>query len=199
MSEPILDVTYRSVESLVPYARNARTHSKAQIAKIARSIRSIGWTQPILVDGDNGIIAGHGRLAAAKSLKMTEVPVIELSGLSPEKKKAYILADNQLAIESGWDFDVLAQEVQALKMASFDLTMTGFDDIDKALAPPAEKPDRAPPQKTAIEYAIVFEREEQRVQWFAFMRKLKQRFPDEDTLGARLARFLNEGGHIGAR
>lgn len=91
------------VDSLIPYARNARTHSEEQIAQIAASIREFGWTNPILTDGDKGVIAGHGRLAAARKLELTEVPVIELGHLSPEQKKAYILADNRIALNSGWD------------------------------------------------------------------------------------------------
>src|SRR5688572_7981960 len=93
-----LQVEYRPVSSLIPYARNARTHSDAQVAEIAASIRAFGWTNPILVDGENGIIAGHGRLLAARKLGMTEVPVIELAGMSEPEKRAYIIADNKLAL-----------------------------------------------------------------------------------------------------
>ena len=98
-----LKVTYRRIEDLIPYARNARTHSDDQVARIAGSIKEFGWTNPILVDGENGIIAGHGRLAAARKLGMSEVPVIELAGLSDVQKRAYILADNRLALDAGWD------------------------------------------------------------------------------------------------
>ncbi len=92
-----LAVEHRPVADLIPYARNARTHSDAQVAEIAASIRAFGWTNPILVDGENGIIAGHGRLLAARKLKLASVPVIELAGLSEAEKRAYILADNKLA------------------------------------------------------------------------------------------------------
>ena len=92
-----LAVDYRPVGTLIPFAKNARTHSDEQVAQIAASIREWGWTNPILVDGDNGIIAGHGRLLAARKLGMTEVPVIELAGMSEAQKRAYIIADNKLA------------------------------------------------------------------------------------------------------
>ena len=98
-----LNVEYRKVEALIPYARNPRTHAESQIAKIAASIVEYGWTNPILVDGDNGIIAGHGRLAAARKLELPEVPVIELGHLTPAQKRAYVIADNRLALDAGWD------------------------------------------------------------------------------------------------
>lgn len=103
-------VGMRSVDSLIPYARNARTHSDAQVAQIAASIREFGWTNPILVDGDNSIIAGHGRLLAARKLGMEQVPCIELAGLTETQRKAYILADNKLAMNAGWDEDMLRLE-----------------------------------------------------------------------------------------
>ena len=102
-----LQVEYRSVESLIPYARNARTHTDAQVAQIAASIKEFGWTNPVLVDGDNGVIAGHGRLLAARKLGMADVPVIELSGMSEAQKRAYVLADNKLALNAGWDETML--------------------------------------------------------------------------------------------
>ena len=121
-----LKVTYRSVDALIPYARNARTHSETQVAQIAASIREFGWTNPVLVDGENGIIAGHGRLLAARKLGMPEVPVIELSGLSEPQKRAYIIADNKLALNAGWDAELLALEFGDLESLGFDLALTGF-------------------------------------------------------------------------
>ena len=96
-----------AVQDLIPYTNNARTHSDAQVAQIAASIREFGFTNPILTDGERGIIAGHGRLLAARKLGMTEVPVIELAHLTPAQRKAYILADNKLAMNAGWDDDLL--------------------------------------------------------------------------------------------
>ena len=119
---------WRQIADLIPYARNARTHSDEQVAQIAASIKEFGWTNPILVDGENGIIAGHGRLAAARKLGNTEVPVIELTGLSEAQKRAYILADNKLALNAGWDTDMLIEELKELKEMDFDLELTGFSD-----------------------------------------------------------------------
>jgi hypothetical protein len=116
------------VDALVPYARNARTHSDAQVAQIAASITEFGWTNPILTDGAKGLIAGHGRLMAARKLGLKEVPVIELGHLTPEQKKAYILADNRLAENAGWDDELLKLELAELKAADFDLDLMGFTD-----------------------------------------------------------------------
>lgn len=122
-----LNVEYRKVEMLIPYTRNPRTHSDAQIAKIAASIVEYGWTNPILVDGDNGIIAGHGRLAAARKLELADVPVIELAHLTPAQKRAYVIADNRLALDAGWDEEILALELAELSEGGFDLALTGLD------------------------------------------------------------------------
>jgi len=127
-----LVVHYRTAASLIPYARNARTHSDAQVAQIAASIREFGWTNPVLVDGDNGIIAGHGRLMAAQKLGIAEVPVIELAGLSEAQKRAYVIADNKLALNAGWDSDLLAMEFGDLQDLGFDLSYTGFGDDEIA-------------------------------------------------------------------
>ena len=121
-----LAVTYRPLDGLIPYAKNARTHSPDQVAEIAASIRAFGWTNPILVDGDNGVIAGHGRLLAARKLGMGDVPVIELAGMSEAEKRAYIMADNKLALNAGWDKDLLALELGELDAVGFDLSLTGF-------------------------------------------------------------------------
>ncbi len=120
------------VADLIPYVNNARTHSDAQVAQIAASIKEFSFTNPILTDGDNGIIAGHGRLMAAKKLGLKEVPVIELSHLSKAQKKAYILADNKLALNSGWDSSLLSLELSDLKELNFDLSVIGFDDAELA-------------------------------------------------------------------
>lgn len=118
------------VEKLIPYARNSRTHSDEQVAQIAASIKEFGWTNPILVDGEAGIIAGHGRLAAARKLGLKKIPVIELSHLTPTQKKALIIADNKLALNAGWDNDMLALEFEELNIEGFDLELLGFDKIE---------------------------------------------------------------------
>ncbi len=114
--------------ALVPYARNARTHSPAQVAQIAASIREFGFTNPVLVDQDDGIIAGHGRVMAAQQLGLAEVPCIRLAHLSDAQKRAYILADNKLALNAGWDEAMLAGELQALADEGFEMELIGFDD-----------------------------------------------------------------------
>lgn len=118
------------VADLIPYARNARTHSDAQLSKLAGSIREYGFTNPVLTDGINGIIAGHGRVLAAQKLGMEEVPTVELSHLNATQRKAYILADNRMALDAGWDNDLLKLELAELKDDGFDLTLTGFDNLE---------------------------------------------------------------------
>ena len=126
-----------AVDKLIPYVRNSRTHSDAQIAQIAASIKEFGWTNPILVDAENGIIAGHGRLMAARKLGYKEVPVIELKDMTETQKRAYVIADNQLALNAGWDFSLLSLEVADLKENDFDLDLLGFDpkELEKLLEP----------------------------------------------------------------
>lgn len=115
------------VDTLVPYVNNARTHSPAQIGKIASSIKEFGFTNPILTDGKRGIVAGHGRVLAAQKLGMEMVPTIELSHLSKAQRRAYVLADNRLALDAGWDDELLALELGELRDFGFDLSLTGFD------------------------------------------------------------------------
>ena len=120
------------VEKLIPYGRNPRTHSEAQVAQIAASIAEFGFNNPILVDTKDGIIAGHGRLLAARKLQLAEVPVIVLDHLTEAQKRAYILADNQLALNAGWDDTLLAVELAALQKEDFNLDLIGFEDAELA-------------------------------------------------------------------
>jgi len=122
------NIELKSVEELIPYAKNARTHSEAQVAQIANSIIEFGFTNPILIDGAKGIIAGHGRLMAAKKLNLSQVPVVILDHLSEAQKRAYIIADNKLAENAGWDEEILAGELADLKEENFDLDLIGFED-----------------------------------------------------------------------
>ena len=122
-----IEIRYKKVEDLIPYVNNSRTHSDDQVAQIASSMKEFGWTNPILLDGENGIIAGHGRLMAARKLNQTEVPTIELAGLTDIQKKAYIIADNKLALNAGWNDEILKLEIAELKNAGFDLGLTGFN------------------------------------------------------------------------
>jgi DNA modification methylase len=126
-----------SVEKLIPYVKNSRTHSDGQVAQIAASIKEFGWTNPILVDGESGVIAGHGRLLAARKLGQKEVPVIELAHMTESQKRAYVIADNQLAMNAGWDTTLLSLELADLKEQGFEMDVLGFDpkELDKLLEP----------------------------------------------------------------
>jgi ParB-like chromosome segregation protein Spo0J len=125
------------IARLVPYASNARTHSDDQVARISASLVEYGWTAPVMVSDEGEIVAGHGRLLAARNLGLDEVPVIRLSHLGPEQVRAYRIADNRLSELSGWDDELLAAELHALNAAGFDLDLTGFEgeDLDRLLAP----------------------------------------------------------------
>jgi ParB-like chromosome segregation protein Spo0J len=135
-TNPADKVQQWAIERLTPYARNARTHSDAQVAQLAASIREWGWTTPILVSPDGGVIAGHGRLLAARQLGMVNVPVIVAEGWSEAKTRAYVLADNQLALQAGWDNELLALELGELGELGFDLDMTGFGEDEIAALTP---------------------------------------------------------------
>jgi DNA modification methylase len=128
------------VAELIPYARNSRTHSPQQVDKIAASIREFGFLNPIIVDGQNGIVAGHGRVMAAQKLGLASLPVIEAAHLTEAQKRAYVIADNRLALDAGWDNEMLKIELQDLDAEGFDLSLTGFnpDEIGNFLAEPTE-------------------------------------------------------------
>ena len=125
------------LDALIPYARNSRTHSDAQVAQIAASIKEFGFTNPVLIDETGSIIAGHGRVMAARKLAIADVPSIRLTHLTEAQKKAYVIADNKLALNAGWDDEMLAVEITDLKDMGFDLDLTGFntDEIEALLAP----------------------------------------------------------------
>ncbi len=118
----------RNISDLIPYINNSRTHSDDQILQVAASIKEFGFTNPVLVDEQGGVIAGHGRVMAAKKLGIEQVPCVVLDGLTEAQKKAYVIADNQLALNAGWDLDMLRGEVIHLKELEFDLPLLGFDD-----------------------------------------------------------------------
>jgi DNA modification methylase len=131
-----LQIAWRPLGELIPYARNPRTHTDAQVAQIAASIEQFGWTNPVLVDGASGIIAGHGRVLAARKLGLDRVPVIEFAHLSDEQRRAYIIADNQLASTAGWDEALLRLELADLSELGFDLGLIGFaeGELERLLA-----------------------------------------------------------------
>jgi hypothetical protein len=142
-SADTMKIVQKPVDTLIPYINNSRTHSDSQVAQIAASIKEFGWTNPILVDGENGIIAGHGRLMAARKLGYIEVPTIELKDLTETQRKAYIIADNKLALNADWDNEILALELAELGDMGFDLDITGFaaDEIAELLSPEDDEDD----------------------------------------------------------
>lgn len=128
----MLKVVYKNIQDLIPYINNSRTHSDDQVNQVAASIKEFGFTNPILIDEDGGVIAGHGRLMAAKKLNIESIPTILLEGLTPAQRKAYVIADNKLALNSGWDNELLALEIEQLKELDFDIDLLGFDDDELA-------------------------------------------------------------------
>ncbi|ECL8474625.1 ParB N-terminal domain-containing protein [Salmonella enterica] len=145
----MLKIEYLPRGKLLRYAKNSRTHSDEQVDQIVNSIREFGFTNPVLIDEDNEIIAGHGRLTAAEVLEIEKIPVIRLTGLTPKQKKACRIADNKLALNAGWDMQLLAEEVSELVESDFDIELLGFSDseIDDMLnvEPPLSEEDDAPP------------------------------------------------------
>jgi len=135
-----MQIEYRRAVDLTPYENNSRTHSKEQVGQIVESIKEFGFTNPILIDEAGGIIAGHGRLEAANALGMEEVPTITLTGLSEAQKRAYVIADNRLALNAGWDIEALTSELKALQAEDFNLDLIGFDpdELANLLAEPVE-------------------------------------------------------------
>ena len=125
---PELKIQYRDTVGLIPYVSNSRTHTDEQVTQIASSMKEFGFTNPVLVDDEGGIIAGHGRVMAAKKLGLDSVPTIQLDGLTAAQKKAYVIADNQLALNAGWDLGALKLEIENLQELDFDTEVLGFDD-----------------------------------------------------------------------
>jgi hypothetical protein len=189
---PADKVSRRSVASLVPAARNARTHSKEQVTQLAASIEEWGWTVPVLVDEAGGIIAGHGRVLAAKQLGIDTVPVMVATGWSETKKRAYLIADNKLPLNADWDPELLKLDLKDLRDSDFDLGLTGFElkEVESALVPAGKR--RQGLGNMIVQLTIIFDDVEQQEIWFGFVRDLKKKYPDEETLGARLAAFIAE-------
>jgi DNA modification methylase len=146
----VIQIERVAIAALIPYVRNSRTHSDAQVAQIAASIREFGFTNPVLLDEANGIIAGHGRVLAARKLGMQDVPAIRLAHLTEAQKRAYVIADNKLALNAGWDEELLRLELKDLQDLNFDVALTGFstEELDALMAPPGTEgltdPDAVP-------------------------------------------------------
>lgn len=142
-------IEYIELGNLIPYARNSRTHEQSQIAQIADSIKEFGFTNPVLIDEDNIIIAGHGRVLAADKLKLDTVPCIRLSGMNESQKRAYVIADNRLALNAGWDFDMLAVEIDELQESGFCVNLLGFtqEELNELVGTPNEPPNKNDAEK----------------------------------------------------
>jgi len=172
----MLEIVKRKTEDLIPYARNARTHSDAQVSQIAASIREFGFCNPVLIDEAGGIIAGHGRVLAARKLGLKEIPTITLGHLSETQKRAYILADNKLALNAGWDQEMLKLEIADLLAVNFELDSIGFTDeevgafdVAEAEVPELDDGDKQPFQQITF---TVHDEQAEKVQ--AALAKAKQ-------------------------
>lgn len=192
-----LNVKSVKVADLIPYTQNSRIHNDAQVSQIAASIKEFGWTNPILVGDQNNVIAGHGRLLAAKKLGMDEVPVIVLGDLSSEQQKALVIADNKLALNAAWDEELLKIELADLVANGFDYDAIGFStqELDALLKDgvlEVEDEDEETETNYVIQYNIVFDNEAQQAVWFNFIRKLKEKYEDHETVAERLTAFIGE-------
>lgn len=195
-----LKIEYRKLGELIPYARNSRTHDEAQVAQIAASIKEFGFTNPVLIDADGGIIAGHGRVLAARMLKLADVPTITLGNLSEIQRRAYVIADNKIALNAGWDEELLKLELHAIAEAEEALlSMTGFDGEELSKLMFADLPDNDDDDgdddvNFNIQYNLVFDDEQQQEKWFKFVRDLKGLYPDKETVASRLIAYIEESG-----
>lgn len=199
-----LKVEYQRINKLIPYAMNSRTHSEGQVEKIAASIKEFGFISPVIVDGDGGIVAGHGRVLAAKRLEMKTVPTIAVGYLTDAQKRAFIIADNRLALDAGWDDEILIAELERLAEDEVDLELTGFsteelnallDLGDDAGGDGGEGGDGEgagkSPRTAQITYTIAFDDAEQQAYFYDFLKRLRQKDPDtESTIAGRLISFL---------
>jgi ParB-like chromosome segregation protein Spo0J len=138
-----LKILYKTRDWFAPYENNSRTHTKSQVKQIADSIQQFGFTNPILATSEGTVIAGHGRLMAAATLNLDDIPVIILDGLTPEQQRAYVIADNKLALNAGWDYEMLAAEIDALNDTGFDVSLLGFSsaEINDMIGTPVTPPD----------------------------------------------------------
>ena len=171
-----LDITNVPISDLVPYARNSRTHDDAQVAQIAASIKEFGWTNPVLIDSEQGIIAGHGRVLAARKLGIDQVPCIRLDHLTEAQRRAYVIADNKLALNSGWDEELLKIEIDELRAIDFDIDLLGFNDDELGLLNNGNNADNEtlPKQealKSVFEVAVECENENQQQTVFDLLNK----------------------------
>ncbi|MEC8170187.1 MAG: ParB/Srx family N-terminal domain-containing protein [Pseudomonadota bacterium] len=190
-----------NLERLKPYDNNAREHSPEQVAQIAASITEFGFLNPILVDSNDGIVAGHGRLSAARELALDVVPVVVLDHLTEAQKKAYILVDNKLAENASWNEELLQEEIVALNLQDFDISILGWDEdeireimeYDSAFGEgEGEGESRGLGGEPVIQYNIIFDNEQQQQIWFDFLKDLRQSQPDDTTIAEKIINFIEE-------
>ena len=195
-------IEMRQTAELNPYERNPRVHPDSQVEHLKNSIGEWGFTVPILIDDMNTVIAGHGRLHAATDMGLDEVPCIVATGWTEEQKQAYVIADNKIAQDASWDYDVLAKEVQALAAMNFDLSLTGFNlsdfgaDHEFDFSDDTYEPtgDAAEYNQPIIQYVMIFDDESQQEAWHNFLGKLKQEYGGEMTHSARIYEYLRTHG-----
>ena len=196
-----MEIVNKKVIDLVPYANNSRTHTEHQISQIANSIKKFGFTNPILIDLNNTIIAGHGRLEAVKLLGHEEVPCIAITGLTKSQIRALIIADNKLALNASWNFQTLNEEIKNLKQEEFDLNILGFADLELTSILNNEIFNDSETQELIkdnfdqtnnfiIQYNIIFDNTFQQDAWFDLIKNLKIIYPDLQTTGERLSEFI---------
>jgi hypothetical protein len=187
-----MNISQVEVSKLSQYGKNSRTHSDEQVSQLAKSIEEFGWTNPILVDADNMVIAGHGRLLAALKLNMATVPCIQLKDMSKAQIRAYVIADNKLGLNSGWNFERLSSELKELE-GIFDLSLIGFDRLELSELFDTTVIDNDKKSKTnspVIQFNIVFDDEDQQKVWFDFVKHIKEIYPEQETLSAALTEFI---------
>jgi hypothetical protein len=196
-----MQITMEPIATIVPYPGNPR-RNKTAIIKLARILSEVGFRQPIVVDSDRVIIAGHTRLEAAKRLGMKEVPVHIATDMSPEQVKAWRIADNRVGQEAEWDTELLKLEIGELVDMDFDTDFLGFDEIEltaildgEAFTIEPDEPKGAESDR-GIRYSILFDSSEQRSAWFQFMNYIQGVFPNKDTLGQRLRAFIEENNYM---
>lgn len=193
-------IVMRNVAELKENPRNSRTHSQEQVDVIAALITKFGFTVPILIDSDDVMWAGHGRKLGALKLGMRKVPTIDVSYLSEDEKRALMVADNAVPMAAGWDLNALVPELDAMKAGGLDLAALGMASLYDLVPKEPEEEQAAPRNRRAqssgtgmvIQYNIVFDDVDQQQAWFRFLRGLKAKYADAETIGARLARFIGE-------
>lgn len=186
------------VGELIPYANNARTHSPEQIEQICASIQEFGFINPILCDPEMNVLAGHGRLMAAKQLGMDKVPVLIIDGLTEEQKRAYVLADNKLTEMGGWDAEKLFDELKELENFDFSLDIFDMDkwDLDISFESDHDSNDSEPAEPKehgySIAYELVFNDEDEQDRWYDFLVKVKSAMPELETISERVLAVVDE-------